>query len=75
MVANRLGPDYGVFELGDRFSEALLGRPYRELSSGERADLARRFEHKVSGHDARPGARRPAPRLGTRLYHARGAGG
>ena len=35
--------------------EALLGRPYRELSSGECAALMPRFEHKVSGHDARAG--------------------
>ena len=50
MGAHPLGPDYGVFEFGDLFSEALLGRPYRELSSGERADLVPRFEHKVSDH-------------------------
>ena len=44
------GPDYGVFEFGNLFSEALLGRPYLELSSGERADLVAKFEHKVSDH-------------------------
>ena len=30
------GPDYGVFEFGNLFSEAILGRPYQELSSSER---------------------------------------
>ena len=44
------GPDYGVFEFGNLFSEALLGRPYLELSTGERADLVAKFEYKVSDH-------------------------
>ena len=44
------GPDYGVFEFGNLFSEALLGRPYLEQSTGERADPVAKFEHKVSDH-------------------------
>ena len=50
MGVNPLGPDYGVFEFGDLFSEALLGRPYRELASRERSALVPRFEHKMSDH-------------------------
>lgn len=44
------GPDYGVFEFSDLFSEALMGRPYLELPTRERAGLVARFEHKVSDH-------------------------
>ena len=55
MGAHPLGPDYGMFEFGDLFSETLLGRPYRELASDECAALVPRFEHKVSDHDARAG--------------------
>ena len=44
------GPDYGVFEFGNLFSEAILGRPYRELAAAERSDFTARFEHKVSDH-------------------------
>ena len=44
------GPDYGVFEFGNLFSEALLGHPYTELNADERADFVARFEHKVSDH-------------------------
>jgi len=44
------GPDYGVFEFGNLFSEALLDRPYTDLSSAEAADFVARFEHKVSDH-------------------------
>lgn len=50
MGVNPVGPDYGVFEFGDLFSEAVLGRPFRELSSRERSALVPRFEHKVSDH-------------------------
>ena len=44
------GPDYGVFEFGDLFSEAILSSPFRELSSLQRRDFVPRFEHKVSDH-------------------------
>ena len=44
------GPDCGVFEFGDLFSEAIQGRPFRELTSCERRDFVPRFEHKVSDH-------------------------
>ena len=44
------GPDYGVFEFCNLFSEAILDRPYQDLSSTEKADLTARFEHKVSDH-------------------------
>ena len=45
------GPDYGVFEFVNLFSEALLQRPYRDLADGdEKNDFLARFEHKVSDH-------------------------
>ena len=44
------GPDYGVFEFGNLFSEAILGRPYQELAAAERSDSTARFEHKVRDH-------------------------
>ncbi len=50
MGAQPQGPDYGVFEFGNLFSEALLGRPYSELSRTEASDFVARFEHKVSDH-------------------------
>ena len=50
MGTNPQGPDYGVFEFGNLFSEAIMGRPYLELSTRERASLVPRFEHKVSDH-------------------------
>ena len=50
MGANPVGPDYGVFEFEDLFSEAILGHPFRELTPRQRADLVQRFEYKVSDH-------------------------
>ncbi|MDA1128394.1 MAG: endonuclease/exonuclease/phosphatase [Chloroflexi bacterium] len=50
MGADPQGPDYGVFEFGNLFSEALLGRPFEQLSNAEAADFVSRFEHKVSDH-------------------------
>ena len=50
MGADPRGPDYGVFEFCNLFSEAVLDRPLEELSGTERSDLMARFEHKVSDH-------------------------
>ena len=50
MGAHLQGPDYGVFEFCNLFSEAVLDRPLEELSSTERSGLMARFEHKVSDH-------------------------
>ena len=50
MGQNLQGPDYGVFEFVNLFSEALLQKPFDSLSSTERQDLIARFEHKVSDH-------------------------
>ena len=50
MGAESQGPDYGVFEFGNLFGEAILGRPYQELSTAERSSFTARFEHKVSDH-------------------------
>ena len=44
------GPDYGVFEFSNLFSEALLGQSYENLTPKQAADLVARFEHKVSDH-------------------------
>ncbi|MHC4550173.1 MAG: exonuclease/endonuclease/phosphatase family protein [Planctomycetota bacterium] len=44
------GPDYGVFDFVDLFSEALRGVPFNELGPGARKNLLARFEHKVSDH-------------------------
>ena len=50
MGTNPQGPDYGVFDFSNLFSEATLKRPYSDLSTKERSDLVARFEHKVSDH-------------------------
>ena len=50
MGAQVRGPDYGVFEFGNLFSEAVLGSPLQELPSNEKRDLIARLEHKVSDH-------------------------
>ena len=50
MGAHPLGPDYGVFEFGNLFSEAVLGRPFLELAAQEQREFVPRFEHKVSDH-------------------------
>lgn len=44
------GPDYGVFDFVNLFSEALLGKRYSGLSKKAQAALVARFEHKVSDH-------------------------
>lgn len=44
------GPDFGVFEFVNLFSEALHGRPFRSLSDGQRDELLKKFEHEVSDH-------------------------
>ncbi|MCZ6790044.1 MAG: endonuclease/exonuclease/phosphatase [Chloroflexi bacterium] len=44
------GPDYGVFEFVNLFSEALLQAPFESLERSDRADFIARFEHKVSDH-------------------------
>ena len=50
MGAQLRGPDYGVFEFCNLFSEAVLDRPYLELASTEKSGFTGRFEHKVSDH-------------------------
>ena len=50
MGSDARGPDYGVFEFVNLFSEALLDRPYEDLSPDERGEFVARFEHKVSDH-------------------------
>ncbi|MGF1641533.1 MAG: hypothetical protein ACFCUO_11350 [Rhodospirillales bacterium] len=48
-VAER-GPDFGVFDFVNLFSEALLERTFDELSAAERQAFVARFEHAVSDH-------------------------
>ena len=50
MGSEPTGPDYGVFEFGDLFSDALKRRPFRMLGVEARRNLVARFEHKVSDH-------------------------
>jgi endonuclease/exonuclease/phosphatase family metal-dependent hydrolase len=44
------GPDFGVFNFVDLFSDALNGKPYSALSKEEKAAFVKRFEHEVSDH-------------------------
>ena len=50
MGTHSVGPDYGVFEFCDLFSEAVLDLPFDDLSATEKSGLIARFEHKVSDH-------------------------
>ena len=50
MGAHVQGPDYGVFEFVNLFSEAILGSPYQDLPVAGRREFTARFEHKVSDH-------------------------
>lgn len=44
------GPDFGVFDFVNLFSEALHGEPFSGLSDRRRSALIKRFEHDVSDH-------------------------
>ena len=44
------GPDFGVFDFVNLFSEALLGKTFDKLTKDRRAAFIRRFEHSVSDH-------------------------
>ncbi len=44
------GPDFGVFNFVDLFSEALLQKPAAALLKSEKRTFYRRFEHEVSDH-------------------------
>ncbi len=44
------GPDFGVFDFVNLFSEALLGKPFKKLTADQRKAFVSRFEHKVSDH-------------------------
>ena len=48
-VAER-GPDFGVFDFVNLFSEALHGKPFEQLAKAQQQELIKRFEHKVSDH-------------------------
>jgi len=45
-----VGPDYGVFNFSELFSEALEVKPFAALSKDQQQSLFERFEHKVSDH-------------------------
>ena len=44
------GPDFGVFDFVNLFSEALHGKPFEKLAKDQRLALIARFEHKISDH-------------------------
>lgn len=44
------GPDFGVFDFVNLFSEALLGKPFNELAKEQQSAFVKRFEHSVSDH-------------------------
>lgn len=44
------GPDFGVFDFVNLFSEALHGKPFKKLPAAQRKVFVKRFEHKVSDH-------------------------
>lgn len=44
------GPDFGVFDFANLFSEALLNKQFNKLSKPVAAEFVKRFEHKVSDH-------------------------
>ena len=44
------GPDYGVFDFANLFSEALTGQSLDRLSPDDKKEFLARFEHKVSDH-------------------------
>jgi len=50
MAKNETGPDNGVFNFVNLFSNSLLGKEYDILSKTEKEKLIKRFEHKVNGH-------------------------
>lgn len=50
MGSNSTGPDYGVFNFGELFSEALYGKSFGELSKEEQKEFFPTFEHEVSDH-------------------------
>ncbi len=44
------GPDYGVFNFVELFSQALMAQSFSELSTVAKKNLIARFEHRVSDH-------------------------
>ena len=44
------GPDFGVFDFVNLFSEALHDKPFEKLTREQQLALIKRFEHKVSDH-------------------------
>ncbi len=44
------GPDFGVFDFVNLFSEALHGKAYEKLDKAQKEAFVARFEHKVSDH-------------------------
>ena len=50
MGQNERGPDYGVFDFANLFSEVLNKKPLHALTSDAKKKFIARFEHKVSDH-------------------------
>lgn len=50
MGAQERGPDYGMVNFVQLFSDALNDQPLQELTSAEKAMFYKKFEHEVSDH-------------------------
>ena len=50
MGLERQGPDYGVFNFVDLFSQVLNGKPFLDINARERGKFVNRFQHTVSDH-------------------------
>jgi len=44
------GPDFGVFNFSELFSQALHGKSFKTLTKAEQNELVKRYHHKVSDH-------------------------
>ncbi|MCH8310777.1 MAG: hypothetical protein IIB17_09840 [Chloroflexi bacterium] len=50
MGQNPRGPDYGVFNFVEFFSQTLFNAPFESLVGDAREDFPAKFQHKVSDH-------------------------
>ena len=64
MGQNPRGPDYGVFNFVELFSQALFTAPLESLVGDAREDFPAKFQHKVSRPHAAVDAPAPARVIG-----------
>jgi predicted Zn-dependent protease len=50
MGENEKGPDFGIFNFTELFSQILYNKSYKTLSTVEKNELIKKYEHKVSDH-------------------------